>query len=576
MNEKQLPPIEKFYSTLSQKTIKESEYEHAQKVWSHYECKTLLDYHDLYLKTDVLILTDAFEKFRNFFLKHHEIDPCYCFSAPGLTWQCGLKYTGVELELLTDYNMLLMFEEGIRGGFSGVLGPRHVKAFNKYTPNYHNGNRILDDYEMKQCLKILKNGENLNEFLMEKYLLYLDANNLYGWAMSQPLPTKDFKWEKDIPKGRGCIIECDLEYDNNTKFKTRNYPLAPEKSRIDFNDLSKYQLNILAKEKRALGNEEKLLLTLKDKKKYIVHHSILKYYKELCLKVTKVHRTISFEESNWLKPYIDFNTEMRKKATSAFEKDLWKLMNNSFYGKTLENIRGRSEIKLSTDVKEVKKLINKPNFKDSTIFNDNFVGITNNITSIKFNKPIYLGMVILDYSKLLMYRFYYDIVNKLWPKNELVASDTDSIFLSIKTNNIYEDMKEIIDCLDTSDYPKDHLLHSDTNKKVIGKFKDELNGKVMNEIVFLRSKAYSFTLTNSEEVKKLKGIGKNTIEKDIKFNDYKNCLLNKEIKMNKMYTLNSLKHNMYVNEINKTSMSPFDDKRYICEDGINTLPYGIY
>ncbi|VDI15968.1 Hypothetical predicted protein [Mytilus galloprovincialis] len=157
--------------------------------------------------------------------------------------------------------------------------------------------------------------------------------------------------------------------------------------------------------------------------------------------------------------------EQRTKAKSDFEKDLWKLMNNSFYGKTLENIRGRSEIKLFTDREEVKKYIKKPNFKDSIIFNDNFVAIENNVTSVKFNKPIYLGQAILDYSKQLMYSFYYDVANELWEKNELVASDTDSMILSVKTKDIYKDMEEIIDELDTSGYPKDHPLYSEKNKK---------------------------------------------------------------------------------------------------------------
>jgi hypothetical protein len=581
LKDKKLPDIKEFYSTLTQDTITEKEYKHAQNVWRTYKCKNLLDYHNLYLKTDVLILADAFEKFRKFFLENHQIDPCYCYSAPGLTWQCGLKYTGVELELLTDVDMLQMFEKGIRGGFSGVLGPRHVKAFNQYTPNYHdNGNRILDEYEMKECLEILKNGGNLNEFIEEKYLLYLDANNLYGFAMSQKLPTRDFKWESNpdyylnIPNGRGCLVECDLEYPNDCKSKTRNYPLAPEKMKINKKELSNYQLNLLGD--KPLGKEEKLLLTLYSKKKYIVHHSILKEYLKLGLTVTKVYRTISFEESDWLAKYINFNTEQRKKGKTDFEKDLWKLMNNSFYGKTLENIRGRSEIKLTINREEVKKYINKPNFKDTKIFNNNFVAIENNITSIKFNKPIYLGQAVLDYSKQLMYKFYYEVVNELWQKNELVASDTDSIFLSIKTKDIYDDMKEIIDELDTSGYSKDHNLYSEKNKKVIGKFKDELNGKIMNEIVFLRSKAYSFTLTDLKEEKKLKGIGKNTIKKDIKFDDYKYCLLNNKTKMNKMYTLNSNKHEMYVNEINKLSLNPFDDKRYICDNGIDTLPFGLY
>ena len=567
--ENKLPDISKFYSTLKQEGISEEEYKHAQNVWNTYNCNTLKDYHNLYLKTDVLLLADAFEQFRDFFLQYHQIDPCYCFSAPGLTWQCGLKYTGIELELLTDYDMLQMFEKGIRGGFSGVLGSRHVKAYNN-TPNYRDGNRILDDNEIN---KFKKNGGN--------YLLYLDANNLYGWAMSQKLPTKDFKWEEDpdyyknIPEGRGCIVECDLEYPNLCKFNTRRFPLAPEHMIVKEEMLSKYQLKLMEKLNIKLGKEKKLFLTLYDKKKYIVHHSILKEYIKLGLKVTKVHRTISFEESAWLKKYIDFNTDQRIKAQSDFEKDLWKLMNNAFYGKTMENIRNRCDIKLLNNENEIKKFINKPNFKDSVIFNDNLVAVVNNITSIKFNKPIYLGQAILDYSKLLMYKFYYETINVQWPDNEIVGFDTDSFFLSVKTKDVYEDMKNIKDHLDTSDYPKDHPLYSVDNKKVIGKFKDELNGKIMNEIVFLKSKAYSYTLSDSTEKKKLKGISKSVVNKEITFNNYKNCLFNTETQMNKMYRLNSENHDMYINEVNKFSFNPFDDKRYICDDGKTTLPYGL-
>ena len=258
--ENKLPDISKFYSTLKQEGISEEEYKHAQNVWNTYNCNTLKDYHNLYLKTDVLLLADAFEQFRDFFLQHHQIDPCYCFSAPGLTWQCGLKYTGIELELLTDYDMLQMFEKGIRGGFSGVLGSRHVKAYNKYTPNYRDGNRILDDNEIN---KFKKNGGNFNDLFKENYLLYLDANNLYGWAMSQKLPTKDFKWEEDpdyykyIPEGRGCIVECDLEYPNLCKFNTRRFPLAPEHMIVKEEMLSKYQLKLLEEQEIKLGKEKK-------------------------------------------------------------------------------------------------------------------------------------------------------------------------------------------------------------------------------------------------------------------------------------------------------------------------------
>ena len=209
LDETELPSFEKnWYSTLTGEDITKEQQNHVIKTWNNFNCKTFKDYHDLYLKMDVLILAVAMETFRKFFLEHDQIDPAYCFSAPGLTWQCGLKYTKVKLELLTDKDMLLMFEAQKRGGFSGVLGIRYIKAFNKYTSNYHgNGNRILDDNEFKKCLEKVKKGENLNGFLKDNFLLYLDANNLYGWAMSQKLPTGDFKWEdnpdyyKNIPKG---------------------------------------------------------------------------------------------------------------------------------------------------------------------------------------------------------------------------------------------------------------------------------------------------------------------------------------------------------------------------------------
>ncbi|CAC5403552.1 unnamed protein product [Mytilus coruscus] len=216
--------------------------------------------------------------------------------------------------------------------------------------------RILDEHEGKGCLEKLKNGGNLNNCFKKNYLLYLDANNLYGWSMSKKLPTKDFKWEEDpdyykkVPKGRGCLIKCDLKYTDKCKKKTIKYPLAPEKTRPKKEELSNYQLNLLGN--KPLGNEEKLFLTGKDKKKYIVHYKVLKDYIKLGMKVTKVYKTISFKESDWLAKYINFNTEQRTKSKSDFEKDLWKLMNNSFYGKTLEDIRGRSEIKLLTDRKK--------------------------------------------------------------------------------------------------------------------------------------------------------------------------------------------------------------------------------
>jgi hypothetical protein len=406
--------------------------------------------------------------------------------------------------------------------------------------------------------------------------------------MSKPLPTGDFKWEHDenyylnISDGRGCIIECDLEYTEECKNLTSKYPLAPERSAINRDDLSSYQKRLLGEE--TISKVEKLLLTLKDKKKYVIHTDLLKLYISLGMKVTKVYRTISFKQEAWLKPYIDFNTSMRTKATSEFEKDFWKLMNNSFYGKTLENVRGRVNIKLinKENKKEAIKLFSKPTFTDVIDFSNyndevSYFGILNVIPSIKFNKPIYTGMCILDYSKLLMYDFYYNIFNKKIPDNEVLYFDTDAWVLTVYTNDLITELKKIEDYMDTSNYPKDHELYSETNKKVIGKFKDENAGTNMSTFIGLRSKSYAIEKITGfnnelEENIKLKGIGYSA-KKDIHMKDFYNCLLTDSESIHKMYTLNPDKHEMYINEINKKSLGPYDDKRYIYKDGITTAPF---
>ena len=297
---KEFPDKKEFYLILYQKDISDEEYEHGKKIFDKY-CKTFKDYLMIYQKLDVLILADVFENFRDLCLKHYEIDPAYCYSAPGLSWNAGLKYTGIELDLLTDKDMLDMFKSGIRGGFSGVLGKRHAEANNKYLTK-SSGKKI----------------ENPN------YLWYTDANNLYGSGMSEKLPYKNFKWEEistyDINyylnkcnDDIGMIFKVDLEYDDLTTFKLRKFPLMPLSRQIKEYEISDYSRSFLKDNNIKLGKEEKFILDLNNKKEYIVHYDILKYYISLGIKVTKIHSIISFNHKAWLKPYIDFNTNMRKK-----------------------------------------------------------------------------------------------------------------------------------------------------------------------------------------------------------------------------------------------------------------------
>ena len=286
--ETKLPSKEDFYSKLHDEHISDEDYQHAINVWNTFNCQTLQDYHDLYLKSDVLLLADVFENFRKTCLKHYKLDPCHDYTAPGLAWDACFKETNQSLKLLKDYDMLMMFEKGIRGGIS-YISKRYVEANNKY----------MKDYDKEKP---------------SSYIQYLDANNLYGWAMSQKLPTHGFKWI-DINKykvikllgkkdtNQGYIFEVDLDY-SDTLWKSHNdYPLAPEKVKVD--------------------KIEKLIRSFKPKTNYVLHYKSLKQYLQEGMILKKVHRGIKFTQSNWMEPYI---------------------MNNSVFGKTIENIRNRQNI----------------------------------------------------------------------------------------------------------------------------------------------------------------------------------------------------------------------------------------
>jgi hypothetical protein len=548
LSEDRLPPKSEFYSKLNDSDISDEDYEHAQTVWKEFGCKTLRDYHDLYNVTDVLLLADVFENFRDVCLEHYKLDPAWYFTSPGLAWDAALKLTGIELELLSDYDMILMIKHGIRGGISTITN-RYGRANNKYM------------------------GEAFDCSKTSSYIPYLDANNLYGWAMSKPLPTHGFRWmsedELDNWKtiadkdGVGCILEVDLEYSKELHDLHNDYPLAPESITLEG------------------SNVAKLIPNLNDKQKYIVHYENLKLYESLGLNVLKIHRGITFEESAWLKKYIDLNTELRTNATNAFEKDFFKLMNNSVFGKTMENIENRVDIRLICDEKEAVKLVAKPNYDKCTIFDENLIAVHMKRTKLVYNKPIYLGMCILDLSKTLMYDFHYNYIkNKYGDAAKLLFTDTDSLAYEIKTDDFYADINgDVADRFDTSEYPKDHpsCIQTGVNKKVIGMFKDETAGKQIEEFVGLRAKLYSYKMhEDGGEHKKCKGVKKYVVKKTITHNDYKDCLFTKREQRRKMNVFRSHLHDIYTEEVNKIALSADDDKRIIMNDGIHTLAHGHY
>ena len=273
--EKNLPEKEKFYSKLNEKHITEEEYEHAKKVWEKYECKTIGDYHDLYLKTDVSLLADVFEIFRKTCHEKYRLDPAHYLSSPGLSWDALLKKTGVELDLLTESDMYNFIEMGMRGGIS-VVSKRYSKANNHY----------LKDYNPEE---------------KSKYIMYLDENNLYGYAMSRPLPIRNFKWKRKMPTEKeimekkendqkGWILDIDLIYPKELHEKHNCFPLAPEKRKVEKEWMSNCQKSMIKELNLKEQKFDKLLLTLFDKKNYITHYKNLQFYLKQGMKIKKLIR----------------------------------------------------------------------------------------------------------------------------------------------------------------------------------------------------------------------------------------------------------------------------------------------
>ena len=319
-SETSLPNKESFYSNLNMENIDDIDYRHGNNLFKRLKLKNQGEYHDLYVQSDTLLLADVFENFRNKCLEVYELDPAHFLSLPGLAWQACLKKTSIKLELLTDYDMLLMVEEGIRGGICHSIH-RYAKANNKYMENYN------------------RNEES-------SYIQYLDANNLYGWAMSQKLPVNGFKWidsneiDEEFIKNyngnnkKGYILEVDVKYPKKLHDSHSDLPFLPKRMKID--------------------KCKKLVCNLHNKKKYVVHIKSLKQALNHGLKLKRAHRIIEFNQKALLKSYIDMYTELRKLAKDDFKKDLFKLMNNAVFGKTMENIRKHRDIKLvTTEKKEV-------------------------------------------------------------------------------------------------------------------------------------------------------------------------------------------------------------------------------
>ena len=560
-----LPPKEAFHNDLTDEGITEESYQFAETVWTTINCQSLGEYHDVYLYQDIFLLADIFEQFRAVCLKNYELDPAHYYTVPGLAWDAALKFTQIKLDTLYDVEMHQFLEKGMRGGIS-MISTRYAKVNNPY----------LEDHNPEQP---------------SSYILYKDANNLYGHYMVQPLPICDFKWVEDFTSldvmsvaddgEMGYILEVDLEYPKELHDLYNDYPLAPEKMTIHPAMLSPYQQDLKQELQYKPAKVEKLLPNLWNKERYVVHYRNLKFYIEQGMKLTKIHRVLQFKQEAWLKPYIEKNTILRAAAVNGFEKDFFKLMNNSVFGKTMEDVRRRIDVKLMTTPSQFVKHASKVTYKHSVTFvnkeekEEYLVGLEAQRTSVKLNKPIYTGFTVLELSKLHMYDYHYNHVMKKYgpQKAKLLFTDTDSLTYLIETKDVYQDIQEDQNLYDTSNYDKEHFLYSEMNKKV-GKFKDATAGDPVMEFVGLRAKMYSMVTRGGKDKKAGKGIKKSVLKKEVKHEDFKDCLMEKREYQHHMMGFRSHQHQIYTIKHTKKSLSPFDDKRFILGDGYTTRAHG--
>lgn len=563
--ETKLPDIKDFYSELTDKHIKNEQYEACQKIWQIFNIKTMYEYTEVYVKTDVCLLADFFEKFRRMCRNDYRLDPAYYLSAPGFTYDAALKMTKVELELFTEdqKDMHDFCTEAIRGGLSVAVN-RFVEANNPYLSSY-------------------------NKLMETIYLIYLDINNLYGQSMVQSLPIGDFRWATEVELKEftsdkimtmnddgelGCFIEADIEYPIELHNVHSDLPFLPERRVVKDEMLSPYCNRIKNKYGITSDKTPKLLNTLMFKEKYKIHYRHLKLCLKHGLKLGKIYRILFFKQTKWLKSFIEFNTQKRKNSKHKFEKDMYKLLNNSMFGKTIENVYDRCKVHIATEQKASKLLKNKL-VQSFQIINKQYVQVNLSNNVVYLNKPIYVGVTVLELSKMYFYAFMYDYIKVKYRENaEFVYGDTDSYILKIKTPDIYKDMKEDKQYFDTSNYPKDHELYDGSNRMELGLLKDELGGKLIKRVVALKSKMY-IVETDNKKITKAKGVHKSNVEK-FTMENYLDVLQKGLRNIGSMKSIQSYNHLLYTIDQPKITLDVYDNKRYILKGGCKTLPYGHY
>ena len=580
MSESALPPIEAFYNDLQQAACSEKDYTHAQNVWQVFRMTSLKEYLELYLTTDVLLLADIIENYRVLSLADYKLDPLQFITGASFFYQSALFKTQAEVELITDIDMFQFLSRGIRGGVSFV-GHRYGKTDTNHqltTLDFVN----LYGYSMRTSLPLGgwqweegcddESGMRQNGFTraLELANRFPTVQEALGWIDQQP---------------RNFFLEADAHFPPSIHDQQNGFPFLPEHL------------------KPPGGTCVKLVSHLGDRERYVLSFEMFLLAKANGIVFRKIHRVLSFNQSPWLREYIDLNVKKRAAAISPFQRAFFKAANNLVYGKTLQDSRKHRSFELFTEAKMMKfrkihlrtpyLIQNEVVYRRCGVHEKNpdsvFCDATNSCVlcmektrcTVQLKEPIFLGFKVLESSKCKMYEFYYHVlVPHFADKIQLLATDTDSFILSLQTDDLTKDFYQLREHFDFSNFPPSHPLYSTKNKAVPGFMKVEYGPRVMEEFCGLRSKLYGIRFRREEEeeevaVKKAKGVKRSVVEKEVSFQDYLDCLVSPSKKICRTQTqILSLRQRLYTVKQNKVALSGQDDKRYLLPDQISTLAWG--
>ncbi len=581
----ELPAMEWFDNDLADEPCDAKKYEKAKHIWEVFECKNMVEFTQVYVSLDVLLLAEVVQNFKNDMFDAFQVDICQYLSVPHVAMDVMLKYTEAEFELVTDPEMADLLRKNIRGGLS--FAAKRYSDPRRETDNQPPSNHSQRWAKLNGCNVGGGGG----------CLLYIDLNNLYGWSMMEPLPVDGFRWmtdselrkfdfdnmPPDVDGGPGFFFEVDLSYPECLHVKHNYMPLAPHNMEVRYDDLSDYQKECYRTLCAQPHNEEwlkthyksnKLTATFQPRKNYLVHSRNLALYLKHGLRLDKVHRGITFRQAAVVRPFIEKCTQMRLGSASVSRRNLYKLIANSVYGKFIEDFSKRMDAFFNFSGDSFLRRATSPLYRGSMILEEDLSVSFLNKSKVDMKQVWPVGFTILELSKLKMQEMFYDAIQPAfgWGAVEVVMSDTDSFMLEVRGFTVDEARHRLAHVMDFSNLHEEHPYYSVERALVPGFFKDECPMSEVVKVVALKSKTYAFRTEADKMTAKAKGV-KSSVKDRISFDNYEICLrlTNKHYVWQK--NLRSFNHvNFKIGEWKK-AFDSFDNKRFaLCE--VHTVPYG--